>query len=167
MPHVDAALALPSVEHLYDSGVRRPGELHEPFDLDTGSLRRAEAAARRAALPLGLTVGLLVEAELARADLASIAGTAVEGVLDEAAALTKVTRQLSAGEADYLRLLRGAGFSRTLPTLPVRVLGRARALDLAAALDADVARAARWEAAALLDGRTMLEWSLLALARGD
>jgi hypothetical protein len=161
VPAVAAVSALPSVDHLCEHAVRRPGELHERLVLDAETLLRAETASRRAALPLGLTVVLLVEAALVRADVAMIASTELESALDRAAASPRVRRALSAAEADYLRALRGSGFARTMPTLPMRVFGRAATIDIASALRDDAARAARWEAAALLEGRTMLEWALM------
>jgi len=155
---------LPSVAHLYESAVRRPGELHERVDLEADTLRHAVTGARRAGLPLGLTVGLLVEAALLRADVAAIDAGNVECELDRAAATRRVTRRLSAGEADYVRTLWGSGFARTVPTVPLRLFGRLAAVDLDEALAAEPAQAARWEAAALLENRTMVEWALMRVA---
>jgi hypothetical protein len=156
---------LPSVEHLHEHAIRRPGELHERLDLATPLLRRAEGAAQRAGLGLGLAAALLVEAALVRVDLAAI-GAVVESELDRIASIAHVRRPMSAAEADYVSTLRGPGFARTLPTVPVRLVGRLGAIDLERALAADAAQAARWEAAALLEGRTMLEWALMGIAAG-
>lgn len=86
--------------------------------------------------------------------------------LDNAAARAEVRHRLSAAEADYLRHLRfPPGMRQTLLTVPVRLLGRLGELDVTAALGGDPARATAWELAALLDGRTMLEWALAVMLR--
>jgi hypothetical protein len=46
----------------------------------------------------------------------------------------------------------------------VRLIGRLSVVDIARALKADVRQAARWEAAALLEARTMVEWALMTVA---
>jgi hypothetical protein len=73
---------------------------------------------------------------------------------------------MSAAEADYLRRL---GLRRWAPgpgaTIPVRLIGRLASVDVATALDGDATRAVAWEAAALLQARTMLEWGLAVILR--
>lgn len=158
--------ALPSSQRFFEGGPRRPGELHESLHLEAATVSRAAAVAEAAHLPLDLAVRLLVEAALVRDDLASRGG-AHEEYLDMAAGAAMVSRRLSAAEADYLRALRRRDFVSTLPTLPVRLIGRLDRIDLAQALAGDARRAARWEIAALLEGRTMLEWALMVALRAE
>jgi hypothetical protein len=160
---------LPELPQLFDDSVRRPGELHEPVALN-GQLRGLlNAAARQMRLPTGLTGRLLIEVALVIADLARLGldlGTGLDR-LDDAATGAVVRRRLSAAEADYLRHLRHPdGVSETLLSVPVRLAGRLHEVDLGVALRGDPVRAVTWEVGALLAGRTMLEWALVALAGG-
>ena len=167
VPPVRDPPPLPCVEHLGDAVARRPGELHEPLQLGATALSSAAAMARRAQLPLGLAVRLLVEAAFVHEDLAS-RGAAYEEKLDIAAAAAVVSRRLSAAEADYLRALQSRDVASTLPTLPVRLIGRLDTIHLAQTLTGNARRAALWETAALLEGRTMVEWALsVALRAAD
>jgi hypothetical protein len=158
---------LPDLPQLYDEAIRRPGELHELVVLDEEQRFALERAAQQAGLPTGITGRLLIEAALVSEDLASLCATAAAERLDAAAARARVRRRLSAAEADYLRHLRHpTGLRQTLLTVPVRLIGRLDEIDIGAALGGDPVRAAAWEIAALLDGRTMLEWALAAVLRG-
>jgi hypothetical protein len=157
---------LPDLPHLYDEAIRRPGELHEPVVLDDAQRVALARAARRAGLPTGITGRLLIEASLVSEDLASLRAYGAAKRLDAAAARARVRRRLSAAEADYLRHLRHPpGMHQTLLTVPVRLMGRLDDIDIADALCGDPVRAAAWESAALLDGRTMLEWALAVVIR--
>jgi hypothetical protein len=105
--------------------------------------------------------GLLLERSFARRLLCSVAKRA------------GVHRPLPPERAVYLRRLIAA---RPLPErecpdtltvqLPQELLARARGVVPLTALGEDaIAEMIAWEQAAVLDGRTMAEWSLLALAR--
>jgi hypothetical protein len=115
-----------------------------------------------------LAARLLLEAALLRRDLSLASAVRVDGLLDEAARSARVSRRLSAGDADYLRAL---ALSRRpeqggAVTVPVRLLARLDELDLERELDGDVRQAVTWETAAVIEGRTMLEWGLLTVLRG-
>jgi hypothetical protein len=158
---------LPDLPALYDDAIRRPGELHEPVILDAAQHVALDRAARRAKLPTGVTGRLLLEAALVCEELGGLRAIAAPDRLDEAAARAKVRRRLSAAEADYLRHLRNPpGMRQTLLTVPVRLISRLHGLDVARALGEDPARATAWEMAALLAGRTMLEWALAVMLGG-
>jgi hypothetical protein len=114
-----------------------------------------------------LAARLLLEAALLRHDLRAAGAVNVDEQLDQAARAGRVCRRLSAGEAAYLRALGTAsrpGRSGAV-TVPVRLLGRLDDIDVAAALAKDAGQAVSWETAALMAGRTMLEWGLLAALR--
>lgn len=158
--------ALPDVDYLYGDGPRRPGELHEPLALGRELQDRLVRSARRAGLPVDLTARLLIEAALLVGDLEALGAPDAAQELDVVAARARVERRMSAAEADYLRSL---GLRRWAPgpgaTIPVRLVGRLASIDVAAALDGDATRAVAWEAAALLQARTMLEWGLAVILR--
>lgn len=158
--------ALPDVAYLYGDGPRRPGELHEPLPLGPEAQDRLLRSARRAGLPVDLTARLLIEAALLVGDLKALGAGDAAKELDVAAAGARVERRMSAAEADYLRRL---GVCRWAPSpgaaIPVRLIGRLASLDVASSLDGDATRAVAWEAAALLQARTMLEWGLAVILR--
>jgi hypothetical protein len=114
-----------------------------------------------------LAGALLVEAALVRRDLEDLDMPHGEELLDRAAADARVTRRLGAAESDYLGALRSSHESGRAGALalPVRLLRRLAELDLTEALDGDAERAAAWEAAAVLNGRSMSEWALFIALR--
>jgi hypothetical protein len=164
LPSPPEVVAVPELGHAYDDRLRRPGELHEAVLVPPGALRAVERSALAAGVPTGTAARLLIEAALVRADLAVAGRTAGEGRLDEAAAAAVVCRRLSAAEADYVRSLRYGGMSGpTVATVPLRLIGRVAEIDVELALAGDLRRAVAWEAAAVLSGRTMLEWALMTV----
>ncbi len=162
LPMPASAVERPELGHAYDDRLRRPGELHEAVPVPPGSAPAVERSASTAGVPTGTAVRLLIEAALVLADLAAIGRTGMESWLDEAAAGAVVCRRLSAAEADYVMgLRRGHASGSTVATLPVRLIGRVAEVDGGSALAGDLPRAVAWEAAAVLSGRTMLEWALM------
>lgn len=166
MPAPPIPPPLPDMAYLYDDRPRRPGELHEPLALGPDIQNRLARSACNAGLPLGVTAGLLLEAALLVSDLEALGASDAARDLDPVAARATVRRRMSAAEADYLRRL---SVRRCAPgpsaTIPVRLIGRLGSIDVAAALDGDAERAVAWEAAALLQSRTMLEWGLAVILR--
>lgn len=164
MPAPPAPPPLPDVAYLYDDRPRRPGELHEPLALGPEAQDRLARSACSAGLPLDLTARLLIEAALLVSDLEALGAPDAARDLDTVAAHATVQRRMSAAEADYLRRL---SVRRWAPgpsaTIPVRLIGRLASVDVACALDGDATRAVAWEAAALLQSRTMLEWGLAVI----
>ena len=158
-----AVSALPDVSWLCDEGPRRPGELREPIELGPEAVRELERSARAAGHSATLVAALLLEAALLREDLRRPGLLRDLTALDGAARAMRVRRRMSAAEADYLRALRVSPHSKAVGvvTVPVRLLGRLSELELGAAFAEDARRAVAWEAAALIDGRTMIEWGLL------
>jgi hypothetical protein len=159
-PPPPQAPRLPDVSWLSSEAPRRPGELYEPVRIGARAEHRLELSAGRASLPAELVGRLLVEADLLRRDQDRRSFPLDH--LDQAAAEARVTRRLSAAESAYLKALRGsheAGKAGAL-IVPVRLLGRVGEVDLATAMLGDPLRAASWERAALLQGRTMSEWGL-------
>jgi hypothetical protein len=157
-----ASVGVPDFSHAYDDRLRRPGELHEAVPLPPRAGPVVERAAAAAGLPSGTAARLLIEAALVRVDLAAIGQRAAESRLDAAAAGAVVCRRLSAAESDYVcGLRRGRTTDRTVATVPVRLIGRLAEVDLEVALAGDLPRAVGWEVAAVLSGRTMLEWALI------
>jgi hypothetical protein len=158
---------LPDVGWLCEQGPRRPGELHETVAFGGEAERQLERSASAGRVSPSLAARLLLEAALLRRDLQAAGAARADGLLDHAAGAARVCRRLSAGEADYLRALRMASHpERTgAVTVPVRLLARLEEVDLAAALGGDARQAVSWEAAALMAGRTMLEWGLLRALR--
>jgi hypothetical protein len=159
---------LPDVSWLCEVGPRRPGEFHEPIALGSAAECQLKRAADLAAQSPSLAGRLLLEAALLRHDLTRIGRSDDEVVLDEAARAARVSRRMSAADADYLRALRAP--ARREPggavTVAIRLLARLDDIDVVVALGGDAQQAARWEAAALMQGRTMLEWGLLVALRG-
>ncbi len=150
------------MRHAYDDRLRRPGELHEPVPVPPASTVAVERAAAAAGVSTGTAVRLLIELALVRRDVAAVGRAGVEPQLDAAAASAVVCRRLSAAEADYVRgLRRGCAGGPTLATVPVRLVGRVAEVDVESALAGDLPRAVAWEVAAVLSGRTMLEWALM------
>lgn len=158
---------LPDVSWLCEGGPRRPGELHEPIALGLDAEHHLERAAGLAGQSPALAARLLLEAALLRHDLRRMGRPGDEAVLDEAARAARVSRRMSAAEADYLRALRApARRERSgAVTVAVRLLARLDEIDLVATVRGDAQQAARWEAAALMEGRTMLEWGLFVALR--
>jgi hypothetical protein len=117
---------------------------------------------------VSLAVRLLLEPALLRRDVGLARAVHIAGRLDEAARSARVCRRLSAGEADYLRTLALGRAPEQVGavTVPVQLLARLDELDLDGALDGDALQAVSWEAAAVIEGRTMLEWGLLTVLRG-
>lgn len=160
--------ALPDCEHLLALSPRRPGELHEPLGvaLQPGCALAEHAAT--AGVAVDLAAALMLEAQLLLEDLEAF-GAAPPPAQPTSAA--RVTRRLSAAEADYLRALT---LRRRLPksgappkrlVLPVRLLPHADPRRLARAAEGDLGRTLDWEVAALLAGMTLREWGL-RYARG-
>lgn len=144
--------------------IRRPGELHDVVAL--GAVAPVFAAkATKARLDLGLGTTLLVECELLRTDLAR-AGFE----LGTAPHIDAPSRNLSAAEANYLRALTLRRVQRVMPKpdvgMPVRLIPRLTTDTLVAAAGGDLQQAIAWEVAALLEGRTVAEFGLLAALRG-
>ena len=119
----------------------------------------------RADIATALAGRLLVEADLLSRDLAGWS-EAVD-YLDRAAAAERVSHRLSSAESAYLKSLGAAQAPGTAGALitPVRLVGRLGDVDLPTAMAGDARRAAAWERAAVLQGRTMLEWGLLVALR--
>jgi len=171
---VVAPPADPDPQWLLDPSTRRPGELVEPVRIGEQIEAELRAAAFRRRLSVGIVATLVVERALVVADLERLA---LPRPVAEATDLAP-TRRLSAGEADYLRLLTlGASGRRAdtpagdpLVTLPVRLLAHAPALLVpavdAAGIAAHLEQAVSWEIAALVAGRTMGEWVLANAAAG-
>jgi hypothetical protein len=152
--------ALPDVSWLSSEAPRRPGELCEPVRIGAEAEKRLQSSAEHAGIPAELVGRLLLEADLLKRDLAG--PSAGLEALDRAAATTRVRRRLSSAESNYLKALgekRPSGKGGAL-IVPVRLLGRLSGVDLASAMLGDAARAASWERAAILHGRTMIEWGL-------
>ena len=155
---------LPDLARVYEDPVRRPGELHEALVLDPELAQHLDQLAVAATMPRGTAGRLLIEAEIVRIELTSMGVDDAPPKLDDTAGRATVLRRLSAADADYVqRLRRPAAAANTLLTVPVRLLGKIGELDLRRAMDGDLGRAVQWEIAAVLAGRTMLEWALVSL----
>src|SRR5436309_2536833 len=123
LPPPRGSASLPDLAHVYEDPLRRPGELHEIYPVTGRVLSTLKGSALQAAMPTGTAARLLIEAELVRADLNAIGRRDAQRRLDEAAVGGRVSRRLSAAEADYVRgLRRPPGYVPTLVTLPVRLI---------------------------------------------
>lgn len=154
---------LPAGEALV-AGARRPGELYDLVALgDAAPIVAAKATSSRIGFDVAAT--LLIEFHLMRGDVTD-AGFA----LPATPAARTPARRLSAAEADYLRILtlRPAQLAAPKPraAVPVRLLPRtSSAVIKDAAATADLEQAIAWEAAALVEGRTIAELGLLLALR--
>jgi hypothetical protein len=158
-------VAVAQRQYVYEDRLRRPGELHEAVVIPPTVLRAVERTAAAVGVPSGTAARLLIETALVKVDLAALGRADSSAALDTAAAAAAVCRRLSAAEADYLRGLRHRHDDRrSMATLPLRISGRIEQIDMEAALTGDLSRALAWEAAALLAGRTMLEWALITVS---
>ena len=149
----------------------RAGDRHEPWTLAASpALRALAGSAYAVGIDVELAVRIALESELACADLSAAGVDPVR--LDAIAEAERVDGQLDAAACAYLRRLtheRGAachvGDTVTVG-LPLRLSSRLLRADLDALLaTADIARAIRWETAAVLTGRTISEWAPLAALR--
>ena len=143
------------------SAPRRPGEKYERVEASLAAHRQLAIAAAELSLPVDVAATLLSEATLLLERLGHHRLTRARELLDQAARGSRVTRALSATNADYLRALSCRSWRRQVGELdlPVRVASR-----LGGAIDDRLARlellesAIRWEAAALLCERTIGNW---------
>lgn len=162
----------PPDECAVSRGAVRAGDRNEPWTLATSlPLRRLAGAAYAIGIDLELAIRIALESALACEDLL---GAGVDpALLDAPAATERVDGQLDAAASAYLRRLtherdsprRDLGEALTVG-LPARLSARLLRADLDRLLTtADIARAIRWETAAVLTGRTISEWVLLAALR--
>jgi hypothetical protein len=154
--------------------IGRPGDRCEPVHLDrTEALQELASTAPKAGLPLELAVSLLMQRQLVLDDLeaAEIRGGGVPP--DHTARQASTSVPLCGAAAGYVRdlqrrcpleaadLLEGV-----LVPLPFRIVDRLRATDRHRGLSSRwLDQARRWEIASAVQGRTMAEWSMLALVR--
>lgn len=164
-----AGAAPPLDECVVSRGAVRVGDRHEPWTLAaTDALRRLAASAYAVGIDFELATRLAVECELTCRDLRAAGIDPAQ--LDAAAATERVEQQLDASACAYLRRLtqlrddaprRDLGDAVTVG-LPSRLSARLVRTDVGELLaDADIARAIRWETAAVLAGRTISEWAPL------
>ncbi|MDO8212386.1 hypothetical protein [Conexibacter sp. CPCC 206217] len=166
------AMASAPGECAVSRGAVRAGERNEPWTLAASlPLRRLAGAAYAIGIDLELALRIALESELACRDLRD-AGVD-PALLDAAAAAQRVDGQLDAAASAYLRRLtherdsprRDVDDAVTVG-LPARLSARLLRADLDHLLStADIARAIRWETAAVLTGRTISEWAPLAALR--
>ena len=180
-------------ECVVSRGAVRAGDRHEPWTVRvTDAVRALARAADASAVDFELAARVGVEWALVCEDLRQVAVD--PAALDRPAAVERVTGELDAAAAAYLRRLTawgggddgaaprfggadaaaGAGAGAGSPAagelvtvgLPARLSARLLRADLDALLAAvELERALAWEVAALLTGRTMSEWApLTALA---
>jgi hypothetical protein len=164
---------LPRVDSLVRPAPRRPGDRHELVDLPDEVAEGLEREAASKGLSLDVATALHVESSWLLAQLGALSERQAVEHLDRVAEAGRVTRRLTAAEADYLRLLcasrcRPAFRSGPRVALPIRLLGRlGPELSLFPHGDRWLARAVRWEIAAVLARLTMTEWAFRAtLSRG-
>jgi len=112
-------------------------------------------------VPVDVAATLVLEATLLLDRLGNHRLTRAAELLDRASRASRVTRALSSANADYLRALSCGSWRRQVGELdvPVRVVTR-----VAESIDTRLTRldllepAIRWEMAALLCDRTMVNW---------
>lgn len=157
---------------LTDASARRPGELLEPVSLMATTAVALHRASQAAGTSNDIAATVLIERCLAVGDLETLDLTPPTARPADLAP----TRCLTAAEGDYLRRLT-LGNARhehapALPaavTVPVRLISWAPDLldgaTRAPSLAAELSEALAWEVAALVAGRTMGEWVLVAAVR--
>lgn len=164
-----AADAGATLDELLGPRDARVGELREPASLaPTPELRRA---AREVGVSTSLAVSLTAERELVARDLAD--EPELLAYLDARAVSARSRLPLSAGSAEYVRVLVGAINRRLAPLdaddavvlVPTRLAERLRACPGLSLAAKDLRPALAWELAAVRAGRTMTEWALLEALR--
>lgn len=150
----------------------RVGDRHDAWTFTASdAMRTLTGAAYATGIDFELAVRLVVESALICDDLDPLGIDVLQ--LDVAAATERVERQLDAAASAYVRrLTRGCNAPRrelseaVTVGLPVRLNARLLQADIEALLErGDIARAIRWETAAVLTGRTMSEWAPLMALR--
>jgi len=147
----------------------RPADRCEPWPVDPTAVAPLAGAARRRGIACELAAVVTVERALIGQDLDALGLTDRMPFLDAAAASAAVTRELSEPASAYLAALDRGGQARGctdgMLALPMRLRERIASRSPATLLEAELLECAiAWERAALLVGRTMSEWALLALA---
>lgn len=147
----------------------RPSERFEPWPLAEETARLLAEAAARHGLPPETAGPLLIERALLEEDFAARGLGAMTARLDEVAARAEVEIELSEAQSAYLQVLsRGraelaVAYPRLLP-VPMRLIERLGEEGVVKRLDpAPLGDALLWERAAVLSGRTMSEWAVLAM----
>ncbi len=144
---------------------RRPGELYEVVALDERTALALADKAQQAGVSAGVALTLLVELELLNQDL-----TDARAHLTEPLPAAPEMR-LGAAEANYIRWLaigrqlKRRTYAHQSVAVPVRLLTRMTQATITSAVEGDLDRAIRWEAAAVTAGRTIGELGLLLSLR--
>jgi hypothetical protein len=149
-------------------GAGRPWDETTAWWLPEGAAARrcAQEAAERG-LPIDLVAAVLIERGVASIELGAVDARIV-GELDRRAAQSRPTGAVGGPAAAYLRQLSGAtprarAASALAPvSLPGRVAARITDVEddaIAAMLQGHLDGALAWERAAVLEGRTIAEWS--------
>lgn len=159
--------ALPSARSLLPSSPRRPGELLERLEVPAASRESLIELSSQACVPVDVAASLLVELRATLALLTGLGISNAERSLDRAAGDQRAFLGLSAAEGDYVRAVTHRRWMRrsSLTLIPVRVIARMeprsnRGWGTPEMLD----RACAWEAAAVLSGLNLTEWSLATAA---
>jgi hypothetical protein len=147
----------------------RPADRCDPWPVDPAAVEPLAGAARRRGIAFELAAVVTVERALIGQDLDVLGLADRTPFLDADAASAAVTRELSEPASAYLAALDRSGQVHVctggIVALPTRLRERIASHSPAMLLEAELLEyAIAWERAALLAGRTMSEWALLALA---
>lgn len=155
----------------------RPSERTELFTFGRAELLiEVTGQFKAAGRPLPQVVALLTQRQIVEEDIECCVPGLAE-VLDALASCATVERELSPADASYLRGLKSATPSPrsgsgdpdvcTMP-LPARLIAAIDEPLIRRALRVDrLEQAVSWEAAALLNGKSIFEWAALAALRGE
>lgn len=152
------------------SAPRRPGESYGRPDVSLATRRALAIASADASVPLDVAATLICEAGLLLDRLEQRRVRCARSLLDQAACSSRVTRALTAANADYLRALscRSWRRDRSELDLPVRVLARVGdRLEQRLARCELLEAAIRWEIGALLSERSMGNWGSEVVLAGS
>jgi hypothetical protein len=155
----------------------RPGETFEPIFVEAScDLALLAKNAAQVGIPLELAFALAVESNLAMDDLEELGFERGQStsVLNQRARLTGVEMDLSPASGAYLRLLmnprpqsRVTNVSEgAILGVPARIHERLNRSFPETLLERTLSleQAVAWEAAAVVDGRTLTEWALFVVA---
>ena len=148
--------------------VSRPADRCEPWPIDDQAAAPLAAAAADLGVAFELAAVITVERSLLGEELLSLGFVDPPPLLDAAARIAAVTRQLSEPVSAYLGALSRSTGPRRHPrgflVLPMRLTERLLSSDPASRLDPILLPSAvAWERAAVLSGRSMTEWAMAVL----
>ncbi len=170
MPLTATTHALPAAAPVRTaSAPRRPGESYERPGVSPGTLRALAVASAEESVPLDVAATLICEAGLLLESLDRHRLSGARARLDRAAGTSRVTKALTASNADYLRALSCRSWRRQSGELaiPARVTGRVgEGLEERLARCDLLGSAIRWEVAAVLAERSMANWGSQVVLAG-